>query len=223
MQTCTTRSLLTASLLLLTCAAAAAPPKLSRATPEDVGMSPAKLAEIDSLVEEGLAQQRMPGCVVLVARQGKIVLLKAYGQKALKPEPRPMTTDTVFDMASITKPVATATSVMLLIEQGKLGLDDTAANHWPEFGKHGKERITIRQLLTHQGGLIADNSLADYQDGPEWAMERICELELKSEPGTKFTYSDVSMIVLAELVRRISGQDVHAFSQQHVFAPLGMK
>lgn len=199
-----------------------APPRLPRVAPREVGLDAAQLAAIDELVAEGIAQQKMPGCVVLVARRGKIALLKAFGDRALMPQRRPMTTDTLFDMASITKPVATATSVMLLIEQGKLALEDTAAKHWPEFGRHGKERITIRQLLTHQGGLIPDNALADYENGFEQAMQRVCELKLQSEPGTKFAYSDVSFIVLGELVRRLSGKDVNAFSHERVFGPLGM-
>lgn len=200
----------------------AAPPRLPHVAPREVGLDEAKLAAIDDLVAEGIAQKKMPGCVVLVARRGKIALLNAYGDRALKPERRPMTTDTLFDMASITKPVATATSVMLLIEQGKLALEDTAAKHWPQFGQRGKEQITIRQLLTHQGGLIPDNALADYENGFDQAMQRICELKLQSEPGTKFSYSDVSFIVLGELVRRLSGKDVNAFSREHVFGPLGM-
>jgi uncharacterized protein YbbC (DUF1343 family) len=208
--------------LLVLALSGAAPARLPHAPPEAVGMSAAKLAEIDALVEEGLAQRRMPGCVILVARQGKIVQLKAYGDRAVQPERLPMTIDTLFDMASITKPTATATSVMLLVEQGKLKLDEPACAYWPQFGCHGKERITLRQLLTHQGGLIPDNALADYQDGPEKSLERICELSLRSEPGTRFSYTDVGFIVLGELVRRVSGRDVHAFSQQHVFRPLGM-
>jgi uncharacterized protein YbbC (DUF1343 family) len=202
--------------------ALAAPPKLPQAAPEEVGMSSEKLAAIDSIVAQGLEEKKMPGCVVLVARRGKIVLLKAYGNRSVEPEATPMTTDTVFDMASITKPLATATSVMLLVEAGKLRLDDTVAKHWPEFGSNGKESITIEQLLTHQGGLIPDNSLADYAGGYEQSMQKVAALKPQVEPGTKFIYSDVSMITLAEVVRRLTGQDVHKFSQQHIFRPLGM-
>ncbi len=212
-----------ALLLICPCSVLAGPPPLPHAAPDKVGLEASKLAEIDDRVAESIAQKRMPGCVILVARQGRIALLKAYGDRSLEPERVPMTTDTVFDLASITKPAATATSVMLLIEQGKLALDDTAAQHWPEFGQHGKERITIRQLLTHQGGLIPDNALADYEQGFEEAMQRVCGLKLQSEPGTKFAYSDVSFIVLGELVRRLTGKDVNAFSQVNVFRPLGLR
>ena len=133
-----------------------------------------------------------------------------------------MTTDTVFDLASITKPVATATSIMVLIEQGRMRLQDRVAQYLPEFGQKGKEAITVEDLLLHQGGLIPDNPLADYLDGSEKAWQRVCALELRSEPGSEFVYSDVGFIVLGELVRRLAGQDVHQFSQAHIFGPLGM-
>jgi uncharacterized protein YbbC (DUF1343 family) len=128
----------------------------------------------------------------------------------------------VFDLASLTKPIATATSIMLLVQDGKLQLDDRVAKHCPEFGQHGKQHVSLYDLLTHQSGLTPDNALSDYQDGPEAAWQRICALPLRSEPGTKFVYSDVGFIVLGEVVRRVSGQDLHAFSQQRLFDPLGM-
>ena len=213
-------------LLFLCCGLAVgqlAPPRLEHASPEEVGLDSRRLAEVDRLVEEGLAEKRMPGCVVLVARQGKIAFLKAYGARSLEPQRVPMTTDTLFDLASITKPVATATSIMLLVERGQLQLEDKAAQYWPEFGQHGKEHITIRQLLTHQSGLLADNALSDYQSGAAAAIERIAALKLQAEPGSKFIYSDVGLITLGEILRRVTGQNLHQFTQQHIFAPLGTK
>ncbi len=203
-------------------AVADAPPKLTHARPETVGMSYRRLAVIDQIIDEGLSRERMPGCVVMIGRHGRIVHFKAYGHKQLEPEKAVMTTDTVFDMASITKPIATATSIMLLIERGKLALDDTVAKHIPEFAQNGKDQITIQQLLTHQGGLIPDNALKDYQDGPATAMERVFALKPYIEPGTLFVYTDVGFIVLAELVHRTTGQNVHEFSQANIYRPLGM-
>ncbi len=197
-------------------------PKLPRTEPESVGMSAAKLAEIDSVVAEEIEKGAFPGCVVAVGRHGKLALLKAYGHRQLEPTKVPMAIDTLFDLASVTKPVATATSVMILVDQGKIKLDEPVANYVPEFGQNGKDKITVFQLLTHQGGLIADNPNSDYVDGPEKAWERIFALKPIVEPGTKFIYTDVGFLMLAELVRRVSGQDVHAFSQEHVFKPLGM-
>src|SRR5688572_5189973 len=122
------------------------------------------LARIDAIVAEGLAEKRMPGCVVCIGRQGKIVLLKAYGNKQLQPSELPMTTDTVFDMASITKPVATATSTMLLIERGQLKLSQRVSSIIPEFAVNEKDPITIFDLLTHQSGLLPDNAVKDYEN-----------------------------------------------------------
>jgi uncharacterized protein YbbC (DUF1343 family) len=203
-------------------AAVAAPPKLPAAAPADVGLDAAQLAQIDEVVAEGLRKGQMPGCVVLIARHGKIAWLKPYGHRQLKPDRVPMTVDTVFDLASLTKPIATATSVMLLAEQGRLQLDRPAAEYLPAFGSHGKDRITILQLLTHQAGLIPDNSLRDYADGPDQAWQRVFALKPSNPAGEKFIYSDVGFLVLGELVRQSSGQDVHAFSRRAIFAPLGM-
>ena len=184
-------------------------------------MDAEQLRAIDGLVAEGIAAGEMPGCVVLVARRGGVVWLKAYGNRQVEPAPVAMTTDTVFDLASLTKPVATATSVMKLIDEGLLRLDDRVAKHIPEFGQNGKQDVTVYDLLTHQGGLTPDNALRDYEDGPQPAWERIWVLGLRAEPGTKFIYTDVGFMVLAELVRRVSGKDIHAYSQGQTFQPLG--
>ncbi|GBC82218.1 Esterase EstB [bacterium HR10] len=190
--------------------------------PEAVGMSSRHLAHIDAIVQAAIARRELPGAVVLVGRQGRIVYWRAFGHRALEPTRLPMTRDTVFDLASLTKVVATATSVMILVERGKIRLGDPVARYIPEFAQNGKERITIEQLLQHRGGLIADNDLADYRDGPEKAMERIYALGTVAEPGTRFIYSDVGYIVLGELVRRVSGQRLDDFAREHIFRPLGM-
>jgi uncharacterized protein YbbC (DUF1343 family)/CubicO group peptidase (beta-lactamase class C family) len=195
---------------------------LPRAEPADAGMDAEHLARIDEIVAQGLAEKRMPGCVVCVGRRGTIVLLKAYGNKQLRPGELPMTTDTVFDMASITKPVATATSVMILVERGQLKLGQRVAALIPEFAANEKEAITVFDLLTHQSGLLPDNALADYNDGPKKAVERICVLNLQAPTGTRFIYSDVNYILLGELIRRVSGKSVHEFSRENIFQPLGM-
>lgn len=217
------RGLLLAGLVFLAGESASLAGGLPHAAPEAVGMDGRRLAEIDRVVDEALREKRMPGCVVCIGRQGKIVWLRAYGNKQVEPEPLPMTADTVFDLASLTKPIATATSVMVLLDREQVRLEDRVAAHLPEFGQHGKEDVTVLHLLTHQGGLIADNALRDYRDGPERAWERIFALRLTSEPGTKFVYSDVGFLVLGALVQRVSGQDVNSFSRQHIFEPLGMR
>jgi uncharacterized protein YbbC (DUF1343 family)/CubicO group peptidase (beta-lactamase class C family) len=197
-------------------------PPLVQVDPESVGMNSARLAAIDPIVGEGLRRGRMPGCVVLIGRRGRIVFHKAYGDRQTKPDRQPMTLDTVFDLASLTKPIATATSVMTLVEQGRVELSAPVARYLPEFAANGKEKITVRQLLTHQGGLIPDNSIRDYDDGPETAMKKIFALKTVAEPGSRFIYTDVGFIVLAEMVKRLTGEDVHAYSQKKIFQPLGM-
>ena len=134
-----------------------------------------------------------------------------------------MTLDTIFDMASITKPIATATSIMILIERGELRLRDKVSYFIPEFAKNGKQDVTIFQLLTHQSGFIPDNADADYQMGSEVALQKIYALTPQAPPGTKFIYSDVGFIILGDLVKRLTGQNVHEFSRDNIFKPLGMK
>ncbi len=197
--------------------------RLPRVAPGEAGMSCDKLQEIDAVVCEALKQNCMPGCVVAVGRRGKLVYLQAFGHRQTRPNPLAMTTDTVFDLASLTKPIATATSIQLLVEQGRLDLHERVATYLPEFGRNGKEAITVLQLLTHQGGLTPDNELGDYADGPAQAWERICALGVRAEPGQKFMYSDVGFIVLGELVRRVSGEGLDRFVQQRIFQPLGMR
>jgi CubicO group peptidase (beta-lactamase class C family) len=210
------------SILCIATAPASDHPRIPEADPAEVNVDPNRLAFIDKIVEEGLWRDRMRGCVVLVGVRGHIVHRKAYGQRVVEPEPEEMTVDTVFDLASLTKPAATATSVMLLVEEGKVHLDEPACTYLPEFTGDGKEAITVRQLLTHQSGLIADNALADYLDGPEQAWERICNLGLVQPPGEKFIYTDVGFIVLGKLVERISGQPLNEFARRRIYQPLGM-
>jgi CubicO group peptidase (beta-lactamase class C family) len=197
--------------------------KLPQTSPAEVGLDAAKLDQIDAVVKDSIAQGHLPGAVVLVVRQGKIAFRRAYGLRSKQPAEVRMTADTVFDLASLTKPIATATSILLLIEQGKLGLTDRVTRHLPAFAQNGKDKITLEQLLLHTSGLIADNPVSDYKDGRKKALERICQLKPITEPGTKFRYSDVNFIVLGELVERVSGLALDAFARKYVFEPLGLR
>ncbi len=179
--------------------------------------------QIAKLATEAVAAEQMPGCVICFGRHNTILFLEAYGDRQVAPIHEPMNVDTVFDLASLTKPVATATSIMKLVEQGRLTLNTRIAEIFPEFAQNGKDSITIKHLLTHQSGLIPDNALSDYTNGPEVAWKMICELSLVCEIGNTFKYSDVNFIVLAEVVKKISNQDVHQFSQEHIFVPLEMR
>jgi CubicO group peptidase (beta-lactamase class C family) len=197
--------------------------RLPISTPESASMRSQRLADVEPLVKQGIAAGQLPGAVICVGRHGKVVYLRAFGERQIVDDHLPMTTDTVFDMASVTKPVATATSIMKLVETDQLRLNDKVAKYFPEFSPHGKDSITIQHLLLHQSGLIPDNALSDYQDGPEKAWERICNLKLIAPVGKTFKYSDVNFITLAYLIEKLSGKSIADFSHDEIFAPLGMQ
>ncbi len=177
---------------------------------------------IERLVGEALGQDKLPGCVVVVGRGSGVVYQRAFGSRALQPQVEPMSEDTIFDVASLTKPLATASALMVLLERGQIDLDQPAARAWPVFAAKGKGAITIRQLLTHVSGLPAETRLADYQRGRVQAMRRLAGHTLKATPGSKLIYSDAGFLVLEEIIRRTSGQDLAAFTRDAIFKPLGM-
>jgi uncharacterized protein YbbC (DUF1343 family)/CubicO group peptidase (beta-lactamase class C family) len=197
--------------------------RLLVAKPESVGMSTERLAKIDEAVLASIERKETPGAVVLVGRNGRIVYRKAFGDRAIEPKQEAMTIDTIFDLASLTKIVATATSMMILVERGKVSLADPVALYIPEFGKNGKERITVEQLMTHRAGLPPDNEIADYVGKTVDPLSLIYELRPSYEPGTRFVYSDVGFIVAAEIVRRVSGKRIDDFAREETFAPLRMR
>ena len=203
-------------------AISAPPASVPVVDPGSLGFDTTRLALIDELVNEGISQSKMPGAVVVVGRRGGVAFRKAYGFRQAMPQQAPMTIDTVFDLASLTKPIATATSVMVLIQQGKIDVNATVATYLPDFAANGKDKITVRHLLTHVGGLIADNSIKDYSGTPDQSIANIMALKPDAEPGQEFTYSDVGFIVLGEIVKKVSGKNVHEFSQEAIYAPLGM-
>lgn len=199
-----------------------APPRLAKVAPGELGLDPQRLDGIDDLIARGIADKKLPGAVVLVGYRGKIVFHRAYGFRQVLPEPLPMLDDTLFDLASLTKPIATATSVMRLVEEGKVALTDRVGDHVPAFAVNGKDRVTVEQLLLHIGGLIPDNAIEDYRDGPQASIDNFLKLGLNYEPGTNFRYSDVSFQVLGELVRAKTGKDVATYASEVIFGPLGM-
>ncbi len=178
-----------------------------------------RLGRIDAAVEAAVKRGDCPGAVVVVVHDDAVVYRKAFGQRDGETA---MTADTLFDMASVTKPVATATSVMILIEQGKLRLSDKVSKHWPEFAANGKGEVTVEQCLLHTAGLIADNAIKDYADGREKAFENIANLKLEAPAGTRFKYSDVGFLVLGELVARYGKMPLDEFAKKNVFGPLKM-
>jgi CubicO group peptidase (beta-lactamase class C family) len=180
-------------------------------------------AQIEVVVQEEIDAAHIPGAVVLVGHSGRIVYRKAFGQRCLEPQPQPMTVDTIFDIASLTKVVATTTAIMQLWDRGLLGLDAPVAEYWPEFGQKGKAHLILRQLLTHTSGFRVEinprTCWSDYQG----ALKAIALDRPLYPPGTGFRYSDVNFIVLGEVVRRVSGQQLDTYCSEKIFKPLKMR
>jgi uncharacterized protein YbbC (DUF1343 family) len=182
----------------------------------------AALAGIDGAVEEAIQSGSVPGAVVVVGRRDRVLLRRAYGAREIVADRAPMTPDTLFDLASLTKPIATATSVMLLAERGAIALDDPLVKYVPECARNGKDAITLRHLLLHVSGLPAGTPKDDYAHGRDEAIRRICNVSLRGSPGADATYTDLGFLLLEEVVRRVSGRELSVFAGDQVFSPLGM-
>ena len=197
--------------------------QLPASPPLSQGISAARLARMEAVIAASIEKKELPGAVVLVSRHGKAVWRKAYGARAVEPQREPMTTDTIFDVASLTKIVATTTSIMILIEEGKVRLSDPLVQFIPEMKGEGRDTITIEQLLTHMTGFAPDFDLRDRWSGYDEAMKRLYREPLRSPPGTRFVYSDINYIALGEVVHRASGLTLDEFAGKNIFAPLGMR
>lgn len=158
----------------------------------------------------------------MVGHDGQVIYRKAYGSRSLEPRREPMTLDTIFDLASLTKVIVTTTAVMQLVEQGKVRLNDPVAKYLPEFAQNGKADITVRQLLTHYSGLEPDLDLKTAWEGKETAYRMAFAETPQDAPGSKFAYSDINFIVLGALVERVSGETLDEYATRHIFVPLKM-
>jgi len=176
----------------------------------------------ESILNSAVQDHLIPGAVLIVGHHGKVVYRRCYGSRSLEPVQERMTLDTVFDMASLTKPLMTATAVMQLYEQGKLSPNDPVSKYVPDFAANGKQDITIRQLLTHYSGLPPDISLADPWEGKQEAYTRAFAVKPIHPPGVQFVYSDVNFIVLGALVEKISGLTLDEYAQRFIIKPLGL-
>ena len=187
-------------------------------------LPPEPLAQADAAVERVIAARQMPGAAVWIERLGHGSHHRAYGQRAVDPAPEPLDEATVFDAASLTKPVVTATLVQLLRERGRLDLEAPLQRYLPGCGGEDKAAITLRQLLTHSSGLPASlpgNGAGDWA-GPADAQRIACGLPVTAPPGTGFRYSDVNFILLGRIVEQVSGQTLDRFADEALFQPLGM-
>jgi uncharacterized protein YbbC (DUF1343 family)/CubicO group peptidase (beta-lactamase class C family) len=180
-----------------------------------------EFARIDDVVREGIAAKAAPGVVVVIGRGDRTLYEKAFGRRAVVPADEPMTLDTIFDLASLTKVVGTTTAVMTLIDDGRLRLNDTVASHIPGFDRYGKGGITIRHLMTHVSGLRPDVDLHPWS-GYDAAIQLAIDEVPTSAPGERFVYSDINYFVLGDIVQRVTGQSLDAYLKARVFGPLGM-
>lgn len=196
---------------------------LPMTSPEKSGMSNTILMSVDSVINASIANKDTPGAVLLVGHQGKIVYKKVYGNRMVKPRVEKMTVDTIFDMASLTKPTATACGIMKLAEEGKLNVNDKASKYFPEFAQNGKENITLVNLLTHTSGLKPDGDYYEKNLGYDGIIKDLASMNTSYTTGTKFVYSDLGYMALGEIIRRVSSKPENEYVADKIFKPLGLK
>ncbi len=182
-----------------------------------------RLDPVRDLLREAIATKQTPGGVVVVGTRDGVAFREAFGYRSTVPVAEPMTAETLFDLASLTKVVATTPAVMLLVERGRLALDDPVVRFLPELDRYGKHRITVRHLLTHTSGLRAGVELVLPFDGREALLALIAEEVLEAAPGERFIYSDLDFVLLGEIVSRVSGIAFEEFVRTELFDPLGMR
>jgi uncharacterized protein YbbC (DUF1343 family)/CubicO group peptidase (beta-lactamase class C family) len=179
-------------------------------------------AAVDQQMERAVLDGLIPGAVVLIGHDGLIVYQKAYGSRALIPHREPMTLDTIFDAASLTKVIATTPSIMRLFEQGQIRLNDPVTKYLPEF-QGGHSEITIRNLMTHFSGLRPDLDLKPAWSGYETGIQRALIDKPAGPPGVRFVYSDINFILLGEIVHRLTGKTLDEYARENFYEPLGMR
>ncbi len=180
------------------------------------------LRGVDEAVQAAVSAGEVPGAVVLVGQGERVLYRKAFGSRSLVPRQEPMTEDTIFDVASLTKVVATTPAILLLAEQGKVSLDDPLGKYLKEFSGRPFRDLTIRRTLTHTAGFPDLPSLDAMREGFPRGAALLAKAGLRYRPGASFSYSDTGFIVLGELVRRVSGEPLGRFAATHLFLPLGM-
>lgn len=198
------------------------PMTLRRAAPEKAGFRPRGLQEIDRIIGAAIERRAFPGAVVAVGRHGRLVHLEPYGRLSYEPDAAPVTAETIYDLASLTKVVATTTMAMILMDEERLDLDRPVREFLPGFRGGGKQQVTVRHLLTHSSGIDWWAPLYEELEGQEQYVERIQSMELVYQPGTQSLYSDLGVILLGELLERVAGESLDRFAARRLFAPLGM-
>jgi beta-glucosidase-like glycosyl hydrolase/CubicO group peptidase (beta-lactamase class C family) len=182
-----------------------------------------KFKEVDKLMRNAIRDSIFPGGVILVAKDGEIILEKAYGHYTYNLSSKEVTPSTIYDLASLTKVIATTTAVMLCIDRGLINLDDKVVKFFPQFGVNGKEKITIRNLLLHNSGFAAFKTFYKDFNKPEQVIDAIFTSMLEYETGTKTVYSDFGFITLAKIIEKVSNKSFDKFCNDEIFIPLGMR
>jgi len=191
--------------------------------PASASLTPKSLRPIANIAKKEIRAGRIPGAVIIIGNRDKKIFRQAFGYRSTQPKKLRMRVNTIFDLASLTKVIATTTAVMQLAEDGNLSIKDPVSDYWPEFGSNGKEDITVRDLLTHYSGMRPDLPLKNGWSGYKTAVEMILDEKPLYAPGTRYMYSDINFEILGELVRRISGKTLDRYSSENIFKPLGMK
>lgn len=209
-------------LLVLAMTLCSASASRSRATKTKRKPPASPLSVLDGIVENAIEEGQVPGAVLIVGHDDQVVYRKAFGSRSTQPQREAMTVDTIFDIASLTKVVATTTAIMQLIGNGALRANDAVAKYIPEFAQNGKADITIRELLTHFSGLTEDLDLSQPWEGKETGLRIAYAEKPVYAPGARFLYSDVNFIVLGALVEHVSEMSLDQYCQKNIFVPLGM-
>jgi len=193
---------------------------------------------VEHALEEAAQRGVFPGAVLLVSRQGETLLERAVGSRALEPERIGMRPEVVFDLSSLTKPLATTLAFMLLVKEKRLALDDRVTRFFHNFGVHGKTHVTFRHLLTHSSGLAAHRpyykdvaalerrgrpNFVASREAKEWVFEQVHREKLEAPPGTRAVYSDLGFMLLGQVVETVSGQPLDRFCHKRIFGPLGLR
>jgi CubicO group peptidase (beta-lactamase class C family) len=196
---------------------------LTRTKPSAVGMTNAMIPRLDSVLSAAIADHATPGATVAIARRGRLLVLRGYGRADWAPNAPRATDSTMYDMASLTKVVATTTAAMILEEEGKLDIDRTVASYLPQYDVPDKRAITVRMLLTHASGIKSNFPLWKDAKGREQYFAGMVTFPLAREPGSAVEYTDWNMVLMQFIIEKITGQTLDQFVQARVFGPLGMR
>jgi CubicO group peptidase (beta-lactamase class C family) len=217
------RTLLAASCLAVLAAGCALPDGAPRVPASDAPrLDVRRFPQLDATILDAIAARKLPGAVFHLEHEDALYE-RAYGRLTYEPDAAAVTTATTFDAASLTKVLATAPSVLILAEQGRIGLDDKLVKYFPECANGGKETVTIRQLLTHSSGLPAGLPATPAWHGRAAAHRLACDQAVTHAPGTFFRYSDINYVLLGQIVEKVTGTPLDDYAQAHIYAPLGMR